>query len=167
MNAKSTENDAGVRGGVNRTQALLCDAYRELGVCTVSFDESGPNIGKWFIGWVEEELGSLTTVVRGLMGYSTLVTHEGTLNALACEGCRHFEPLGYIGKDFERSVYDVESDRIVALSVKVLFDHMWRPHSIYVVKERSSQDIEQVIKISFCFTSVCIDGLLGFKVVFV
>jgi hypothetical protein len=34
------------------------------------------------------------------MGYSTLVTHEGTLNALAREGCRHFEPLGYINKDF-------------------------------------------------------------------
>jgi hypothetical protein len=65
----------------------LCDAYQELGACTVSFDESGPDVGKWFIGCVEEELGSLTMVVRGLMGYSALLTHEGTQNALACEGC--------------------------------------------------------------------------------
>ena len=101
------------------------------------------------------------------MGYSALLTHEGTQNALACEGCCHFEPLGYIDKDFERSVYAVEGDCIVGLFAKVLFDRMWRPHGISIVKEWSGLDIEQVIKISFYFTSVCVDGLVWFKVLFV
>jgi hypothetical protein len=109
----------------------------------VSFDESGPDVGKRFTGCVEEELGSITTVVRGLMGCSDLVTHEGTQNALACEGCHHFEPLGCIDKVFERSVYAIEGDRIVGLSAEVLFDRMWRPHGISVVKENSGRDIDK------------------------
>jgi hypothetical protein len=44
---------------------------------------------------------------------------------------------------------------------------MWRTHGISIVKERFGRDIEQVIKISFYFTSVCVDGLVWFKVLFV
>lgn len=39
LNAKSTEDVAKVRDGVNRARMLLCDAYQELGVCTASFVE--------------------------------------------------------------------------------------------------------------------------------
>jgi hypothetical protein len=46
-------------------------------------------------------------VFRGLMGYFVLVTYEGTSNVLARRGCCHFEPLGYIDKDFDHSVYNV------------------------------------------------------------
>lgn len=59
LNAKSTEDVAKVRDGVNRARMLLCDAYQELGACTVSFDESGPDVGKWFIGVSKRNLAVL------------------------------------------------------------------------------------------------------------
>lgn len=92
------------------------------------------------------------------MGYSTLVTHEGTLNALARECCRHFVPLGYINKDFDHIVYNVGGNRTVELTTDVLFDQMWGPHGVSMVKERSGRDIEQVIKIDSCFSLICFWG---------
>jgi hypothetical protein len=33
----------------------------------------------------------LPTIVTGLMSFASLVTCEGAVNALSCEGCRHYE----------------------------------------------------------------------------
>lgn len=125
LKVKLANGDAKVHGNVRRAHALLCNVYHEFGACTTLFDEKGDDIGKWFIGYIEEEHASLTMVVKGLIGYSTLVTHEGTLNFLAREGRKHFETLGYTDKNFDHSVYNIEGDRTVGLSADVLFDRMW------------------------------------------
>lgn len=62
------------------------------------------------------------------------ITHEGTLNLRVCKGYRHFEPLGYIDNDFNRSVYNIEVDHMVGFSVDMLLDRMWGPHGISVVR---------------------------------
>jgi hypothetical protein len=65
LKTKSTEGDAKVRGKVSRARALLSDASREFGACTASLDdEEEADVGKRFVGWIKEELGSLTIVVR-------------------------------------------------------------------------------------------------------
>jgi hypothetical protein len=66
------------------------------------------------------------------------------LNAVAREESCHFESLRYANKDINHDVYKVEGDHIVGLSARVLFDRMWRLHGVSVVKDMSSQDMEQV-----------------------
>jgi hypothetical protein len=44
-----------------------------------------------FLGWLQEELEVLPTIVTGPMSFASLVTCEGAVNALSREGCRHFE----------------------------------------------------------------------------
>jgi hypothetical protein len=67
--------------------------YRELGAQTAPFDKSGVEVGTRFLGWLQEELESLPSIVMGLMSYVSLVTCEGAASALSREGCWHFEPF--------------------------------------------------------------------------
>jgi outer membrane murein-binding lipoprotein Lpp len=75
LKVKTIESDAQMCGGVSRARALLCDGYRGFGASIALFDEEKTGVCDLFIGWIGYELGSLTTVIEGLMGYSTLVTH--------------------------------------------------------------------------------------------
>jgi hypothetical protein len=85
--------EASTRTGVDRAHALLVDAYRQLGARTAPFDASGAEVGLRFLGWLQEELELLPSIMMGLMSFSSLITCEGVANALSREGCRHFESL--------------------------------------------------------------------------
>jgi hypothetical protein len=83
--------EAFTRTEVDRAHALLVDTYRQLGARTVPFDASSKEVGLRFLGWLQEELEVLPTIVTGLMSFASLVTCEGAVNALSREGCRHFK----------------------------------------------------------------------------
>ena len=55
------------------------EAYHELGAQTAPFDKSGEEVDLRFLGWLLEELESLSSIVTGLMSYASLVTYEGRL----------------------------------------------------------------------------------------
>ena len=76
---------------VERTHSQLVDAYRELGARPGPFEASGPDVGLRFLGWLQEELEVLPTIVTGLMSFASLITCEGAMNALSREGCGHFK----------------------------------------------------------------------------
>jgi DNA repair exonuclease SbcCD ATPase subunit len=76
---------------VERTHTQLVDAYRELGAWTAPFEAPGQEVDLRFLGWLQEELEVLPTIVTGPMSFASLVTCEGAVNALSREGCRHFE----------------------------------------------------------------------------
>jgi hypothetical protein len=61
--------------------------------------------GLRFLGWLQEELESLLSMVTGLMSYASLVTCEGAANALSREGCKHFEVFDRANEDFDRGVF--------------------------------------------------------------
>jgi hypothetical protein len=44
----------------------------------------------------------LPTIVEGFMSFASLVTCEGTMNALSREGCRHYEVFDQSDENFER-----------------------------------------------------------------
>jgi hypothetical protein len=134
-----------MRGVVSRSRTQLCRDYHELGVEVSPFNKKGTNLDNWFLGWLEDELKSLPSVIKGLMSYSALVTHKGTMTALAHVGCRHFEPFGYINLDFNGAVYDVEEDLTLKLPVGVLFDWMWGPHNVSVVRESIDREVKHVM----------------------
>jgi hypothetical protein len=90
---------------VDRTHAQLVDAYRELGARTTPFEASGKEVGLRFLGWLQEELQVLPTIVMGLMSFASLITCEGAVNALSREGCGHFEVFDRSNKDFERGIF--------------------------------------------------------------
>jgi hypothetical protein len=48
-------------------------------------------VGLCFLGWLQEELEVLPTIVMGLMYFASLITCEGAVNAMSREGCGHFE----------------------------------------------------------------------------
>jgi hypothetical protein len=83
--------EASTRAEVDRTHAQLVDAYQELGARTAPFDTSRKEVGLHFLGWLQEELEVLPTIVTGLMYFASLITYEGAVNALSREGCEHFE----------------------------------------------------------------------------
>jgi hypothetical protein len=93
--------EASTRTEVDRAHPLLVDAYRQLGARTTPFDASGKEVGLRFLGWLQEELEVLPTIMTGLMSFAALVTCEGVVNALSREGCRHFEV-------FDRSDEDIK-----------------------------------------------------------
>ena len=62
-------------------------------------------MGTHFLGWLQEELESLLSIVTGLMSYASLMSCEGVVNALAREGCRHFEAFDQSNEDFNASVF--------------------------------------------------------------
>jgi hypothetical protein len=83
--------EASTRAEVERTHAHLVDAYRELGAWTAPFEAPGQEVGLCFLGWLQEELEVLPTIVMGLMYFASLITCEGAVNAMSREGCGHFE----------------------------------------------------------------------------
>jgi hypothetical protein len=55
------------RVGVERTHTLFVDTYRDLGARTAPFDKSGEEVGTRFLGWLQDELESLPSIVTGLI----------------------------------------------------------------------------------------------------
>jgi DNA repair exonuclease SbcCD ATPase subunit len=94
--------EASTRIEVDRTHAQLADAYRQLGARTAPFDASGKEVGLCLLGWLQEKLEVLPTIVTCLMSFASLITCEGAMNALSREGCRHFEVFDRSDEDFER-----------------------------------------------------------------
>jgi hypothetical protein len=135
--------EASTRTEVDRAHALLVDAYRQLGARTAPFDASGKEVGLRFLGWLQEELEVLPTIVTGLMSFASLVTCEGAMNAFSREGCRHFEVFDRSDEDFEREIFQVE-DPVLKRSAGALYDRMWGPHGRDIVRERSDRAMEQV-----------------------
>jgi hypothetical protein len=131
------------RTEVNRAHALLVDAYRKLGARTAPFDASGKEVGLRFLGWLQEELEVLPTIVTGLMSFASLITYEGAVNALSREGCRHFKVFDRSDEDFERGIFQVE-DPVLKRSAGALYGRMWGPHGRDTVQERSDRAMEQV-----------------------
>jgi hypothetical protein len=83
------------------------------------------------------------------MSFASLITCEGTLNALSWEGCRHYEVFDQSNENYEHEIFKAE-DPVVKQSAGALFDRMWSPHGREAVKERSDRAIQQV-KAIFCF----------------
>jgi hypothetical protein len=133
--------EASTRVEVDRTHAQLADAYRQLGAWTAPFDASGKEVGLCFLGWLQEELEVLPTIVTGLMSFASLITCEGAVNALSPEGCRHFEVFNRSDKDFERGIFQVD-DPVLKRSAGALYDRMWGPHGRDTVRERSDRAME-------------------------
>jgi hypothetical protein len=88
--------EASTRIGVDRARALLVDAYQKLGARTTPFDASGKEVGLRFLGWLQEELEVLLSIVMGLMSFASLITCEGAANALSCDRS---------DEDFDREIF--------------------------------------------------------------
>jgi hypothetical protein len=89
---------ASTRAGLKRAHTLFVEAYCELGTLTAPFDKLGEEVGLCFLRRLQEELESLSSIAMGLVSYASLVTCEGTTNALSREGCRHFEVFDQANK---------------------------------------------------------------------
>jgi hypothetical protein len=113
--------EASTRTEVDRARALLVDAYRQLGAHTTSFEASGKEVGLRFLGWLQEELEVLPSIMTGLMSFASLITCEGAANALSREGCRHFKVFDRSDKDFDRKIFQVE-DTVLKRSAGALYD---------------------------------------------
>jgi hypothetical protein len=147
--------EASTRVEVERTHSQLVDTYRELGAWTASFKAPGQDVGLRFLGWLQEELEVLPTIVTGLMSFASLVTCEGAVNALSQEGCRHFEVFDQSDEGFEREIFQVE-DPELKRSAGALFDRMWGPHGRETVRGRSDRALDQV-KVHLCdYMCVCV-----------
>jgi hypothetical protein len=142
---------ATTRTGVDRAHALLVDVYRQLGARTAPFDTSGKEVGLCFLGWLQEELELVPSIMTGLMSFASLITCEGVANALSREGCRHFEVFDRANEDFDRGIFQVK-DEVLKRSAGALYDRMWGPHGRDTVRERSDRPLEQVCD---CFFSLC------------
>jgi chromosome segregation ATPase len=59
------KTEASTRVEVKRTHTQLVDAYRELGAWTAPFEAPGQEVGLRFLGWLQEELEVLPTIVTG------------------------------------------------------------------------------------------------------
>jgi hypothetical protein len=137
------KTEVSTRAGVKRAHTLFVEAYRKLSAQTAPFDKSGEEMGLRFLGWVQEELESLPSIVTGLMCYTYLVTCEGAANALSREGCRHFEVFDRASEDFDRGIFQVE-DNVLKRSVGALYDRMWGPHGRGTIRERADRARAQV-----------------------
>jgi hypothetical protein len=135
--------EASTRVEVERTHSQFMDAYQELGARTATFDAPGQEVGLRFLEWLQEELVVLSTIAMGLMSFASLVTCEGAVNALSCEGCGHFEVFDQSDENFERAIFQVE-DPFLKQSAGALFDRMWGLHDREVVRERSDRAIDLV-----------------------
>jgi hypothetical protein len=151
--------EASARSEVKRTHAQLVEAYRDLGARTTDFEVPDQEAGLCFLEWLQEELLVLPTIVKGFMSFASLVTCEGTMNALSREGCKHYEVFDQLDENFEREIFKVE-DSMVKQSAGALFDRMWGPHGREAFRERSDRAREQV-KVIFCFVWLCV-GMCGF-----
>jgi hypothetical protein len=136
--------EASARTEAERTRKQLMDSYRELGAQTAEFEVPDREPGLCCLEWVQEELQALPTIVEGFMAYASLVTCEGAMNALSCEGCRHYEVFDQANEDFERDIFKVE-DPTVKESAGALYDRMWGLHGREVVRERAEKARSQVV----------------------
>jgi hypothetical protein len=93
---------------VERTRKQLVDSYCELGAWTADFEVPDREAGLRCLEWLQEELQALSTIVEGFMSYASLVTCEGAMNALAREGCHHYEVFDRSDEDFGREIFKVE-----------------------------------------------------------
>jgi hypothetical protein len=151
--------EASARSEAGRTHAQFVDVYHDLGARTVDFEVPDQEAGLRFLEWLQEELLVLLTILQGFMSFASLVTCEGTLNALSREGCRHYDVFDQSDENFEREVFKAE-DLVVKQAAGALFDRMWGPHGREAVKERSDRAIEQV-RVICCFVWLCW-GMCGF-----
>jgi hypothetical protein len=96
------------------------------------FDKSEGDVGTRFLEWLQEELESLPSIVTGLMSYVSLMSCEGATNALACEGCRHFEAHDRSNEDFDACVFLVE-DNVLKCSAggRFMIGCVWQNHPNY------------------------------------
>jgi hypothetical protein len=117
------------------------DAYRQLGARTTPFDASGKEVGLCFLGWLQEELEVLLSIVTGLMSFASLITCEGAAIALSRVGCRHFEVFDWSHEDFDREIFQVEY-AVLKRSAGALYDRMWGPHGRDTIRERSDRAME-------------------------
>jgi hypothetical protein len=158
LRSRVDKADSSTRAEIERTHTQFVDAYRELGAQTAVFEVPDQEAGLRFLEWLQEELLVLPTIMTGFMSFTSLVTCEGGMNALSCEGCRHYEVFDQADENFEREIFKVE-DPVVKQSTGALFDRMWGPHGREAVRDRSDRAIEQV-KAIFCVV-VCV-GMCGF-----
>jgi hypothetical protein len=127
LRSRVDKAEASTHAEVERTHAQFVDAYRELGAQTAAFEAPSQEAGLRFLEWMQEELGVLPTIVTGLMSFASLVTCEGTVNALSREGCRHYEVFDQSDENFEREIFKVE-DPVLKQSAGAFFDRMWGLH---------------------------------------
>jgi hypothetical protein len=135
------------------------DSYRELGARTADFEVPDREAGLRFLEWLQEELLVLPSIVEGFMSFASLVICEGAMNALSCEGCKHYEVFDQSDENFEREIFKVV-DPVVKDSAGALFDWMWGPHGREAVRKRSDRAREQV-RLVFCFMWLNV-GTCGF-----
>jgi multidrug efflux pump subunit AcrA (membrane-fusion protein) len=154
LHSRVDKPESSTRSEVERTHAQFVDAYRELVARTAGFEAPDREAGLRFLEWLQEELLVLPTIVEGFMSFASLVTCEGSMNALSREGCRHFEVFDQSDENFERDIYKVE-DPVVKLSAGALFDRMWGQHGREAVREWSDRAIEQV-KVIFLCVVMCV-----------
>jgi hypothetical protein len=159
LQARMERVEASTCSEVERTRKQLVDSYRELGARTADFEVPDREAGLRFLEWLQEELLALPTIMEGFMSFASLVTCEGAMNALSCEGCSHYEGFVRSDEDFGREIFKVE-DPVVKDSAGALFDRMWGPYSREVVREQSDRARDQV-KFVFCFVSLNV-GIRGF-----
>jgi hypothetical protein len=138
MRGHRERTESSTRARVDRAHTLFVDAYRDLGTQTAPFDKLGEEVGTRFLGWLQDELKSLLSIVMGIMSYASLVTCEGAANALSCKGCRHFEAFDRANEDFDRGVFQIEDDMLKRFA-GALYNRMWDPHSRGVVRERADR----------------------------
>jgi hypothetical protein len=110
MRSHRERTESSTRAGVERAHTLFVDAYCDLGAQTVPFDKSGEEVETCFLGWLQDELESLPSIVTGLMFYVSLVTCKGAMNVLSWEGCRHFEVFDRANEDFDHGMFQIEDD---------------------------------------------------------
>lgn len=115
--------------------------YHALGAKVKPFEDVDKNLGNCFFEWLRVELEDLPIVVEGLMVYSTLVMHKGTINALVHEGWHHFDRFGSANFDTSHDVYNVE-DMSVRRPDGMLFKCMWGAHGLSVVRDRVDREME-------------------------
>jgi hypothetical protein len=149
LRSRMDKAEALTRSEVEQTHAQFVDTYRELGARIADFEVPDREAGLRFLEWLQEELLVLPTIVEGFMSFASLVTCEGTMNALSREGCKHYEVFDQSDKNFEREIFKAE-DPVVKQSAGALFDRMWGPHGREAVRERSDRAIEKV-KVIYLF----------------
>ena len=62
-------------------------------------------VGLRFLGWLQEELELLSSIVTGLISFASLITCKGVVNALSSEGCRQFKVFYRANEDFDRGIF--------------------------------------------------------------
>jgi hypothetical protein len=86
LRSRMDKAETSVRSEVVRTHAQLAEAYHDLGAQTTDFDVPDREASLRFLEWLQEELVVIPTIVQRFMSYASLVTCEGAMNALSCEG---------------------------------------------------------------------------------